>query len=271
HGKEACTVRHVLTHQGGFAGAVTPAHPGPWERIIADICAYPAEYAPGTRAGYHATAGWYVLAEIVRRVDGRSIVPFLQQEWFTPLGMADTHLGIPLERQAALRERLALVTLGRTEREHFASQAFVDQFNGPEEMARVNPSGGMRGPARDLGRFYECLLAKGIAGERRIVDKRTVELFTACHRWGIPDKTLAGAPLPWGLGFVLYGNADVELAVSRRVFGHSGMVSSVAFADPVSGLVCIVITTGLLDPVTNAQRLRAINGPIVKACRPVAQ
>jgi CubicO group peptidase (beta-lactamase class C family) len=268
-GKEACTLRHVLTHQGGFPGAVSHADQRGWDDTLAAICAYPAEYPPGTRAGYHPTAGWYVLAEVLRQLDGRFIDRFLAEEFFAPLEMRDSHLGIPPERQDALAPRLARVHLGRTEREHFAGPAFVEQFNGSGELARINPSGGGRGPARDLGRFYELLLAKGRWGERQLLDPRTVQLFTACHRWDLPDKTLAGAPLPWGLGFCLYGNADVHPGVSRRVFGHSGMVSTIAFADPESGLACVVLTTGLLDPLTNARRLREANGPIVKACRPV--
>jgi len=269
-GKEACTLRHVLTHQGGFTGAASHADTMTWDETLAAICAYPAEYAPGTRAGYHSTAGWYVLAEVLRRVDGRGIDRFLAEEFFGPLGMRDSHLGIPPAQQARLRPRLAQVQLGRTEREHFATPEFIAQFNGAAEIARVNPSGGGRGPARELGRFYEMLLAQGRWEERDLLDRRTVQLFTACHRWDMPDRTLGGAPLPWGLGFCLYGNADVHPAVSRRVYGHSGMVSAVAFADPDAGLVCVVVTTGLLDALTNARRLREVNGPIVRACKPVA-
>jgi len=267
-GKEACTLRNVLTHQGGFTNAISHADQRSWDETIAEICAYPAEYPPGTRAGYHSTSGWYILAEVLRRVDGRTIDRFLAEEFFDPLGMRDSHLGIPASQQSGIAPRMAQVHLGQTDREHFASQQFIDQFNGTAEIARVNPSGGGRGPARDLGRFYELLLAEGRWEERQLIDPRTVLLFTACHRWDLPDKTLAGAPLPWGLGFCLYGNADVHPSVSRRVFGHSGMVSCVAFADPESGLVCVVITTGLLDPLTNARRLRDANGPVVKACKP---
>jgi CubicO group peptidase (beta-lactamase class C family) len=268
-GKEACTIRHVLTHQGGFTNSISHSDTRSWDEIVAAICAYPAEYVPGTRAGYHATSGWYVLAEILRRVDGRRIDRFLREEFFEPLGMRDSFLGIPPARQAELEPRLAKVHLGQTEREHFASPEFISQFNGDAEIARVNPSGGGRGPARDLGRFYELLIAKGRWEERTLIDARTVQLFTACHRWDLPDKTLGGAPLPWGLGFCLYGNADVYTGVSRHVFGHSGMVSGVSFADPDSGLVCVTVTTGLLDPLTNARRLREANGPVVKACRPI--
>jgi CubicO group peptidase (beta-lactamase class C family) len=268
HGKEACTLRHVLTHQGGFSGATAILEPKPWAETLAAICAYPAEYPPGTRAGYHPTAGWYVLGEIVRIVDGRPIERFVADEILAPLGMRDSRLGIAEPDQARLGTRLARVALGRTPSPHYATQEFIDRFNSAPEIARVVPSGGMRGPARELGRFYEWLLARGRWEERQRVSRATVDLFTACHRWEVPDKTLAGAPLPWGLGFMLYGNGDVHPAASRRVFGHSGMVSSVAFADPERALACVVITNGLIDPLNNGRRLRDANGPLLKACAP---
>jgi CubicO group peptidase (beta-lactamase class C family) len=209
-----------------------------------------------------------VLAEIVRTVDGRPIERFVAEEILRPLGMKESYMGISPEEQARLGGRLARVALGQTRAQHYATQEFIDRFNSPDEIARVVPSGGMRGPARELGRFYEWLLARGRWGEEHRVSRATVELFTACHRWELPDKTLAGAPLPWGLGFMLYGSGDISPVASRRVFGHSGMVSSVAFADPDRALVCVVITNGLIDPLNNGRRLREANGPVLQACGP---
>jgi CubicO group peptidase (beta-lactamase class C family) len=269
NGKETCTLRNVLTHQGGFTGAMSIlANKSPEETLTA-ICTYPAEYPPGTKAGYHPTAGWFVLGEIVRVVDGRPIDRFVAEEILQPLGMRDSHMGISPAEQAKLGKRLATVALGSTQAQHYATQEFIDRFNSVPEIARVVPSGGMRGPARELGRFYEWLIARGRWGEEQRISRATVDLFTACHRWELPDKTLAGAPLPWGLGFMLYGNGDVSPAASRRVFGHSGMVSSVAFADPERTLVCVVLTNGLIDPLNNGRRLRDANGPILKACGPL--
>jgi CubicO group peptidase (beta-lactamase class C family) len=264
-GKERCTIRHVLTHTGGFAGALDARAQLSWGETLERICAHPAEYAPGTRAGYHSTTGWYVLGEIVHRIDGRPIDRFVAEELFAPLGMEASRMGIPEAQQRILEHRLARVQRGRTEREPFVSQDFVEQFNGAREIARVNPSGGIRGPARELARLYECLLAGGRWQEQELLDRRTVELFTACHRWGLPDATLMGAPLPWGLGFGLHGNADYHRDYSRRVFGHSGMVSTVGLGDPALGLACAVVTTGLLDPLTNARRLREATGTAVRA------
>lgn len=264
-GKEACTLRHVLTHQGGFPGALDARNRLDWDEIIARISAHPAEYAPGSKAGYHSTTGWYVLGEVVRRIDGRPIDRFVAEEVFAPLGIAESRMGFSEPAQAALGERMAQVGLGHTEREHLADEAFIAQWNTPAEAARVNPSGGIRGPARELARLYDLLLCQGRWEGREVLDRRTVALFTACHRWGLPDMGLMGAPLAWGLGFGLHGNADVHRDYSRRVFNHSGMVSTVGLGDPVHGLGCAVLTTGLLDPMTNARRLRELTGTAVRA------
>lgn len=262
----ACTLRHVLTHTGGFPGALDPLEEPERETVLERVFTHGQEYAPGTRAAYHATTGWYILGEIVRLVDGRPVERFAAEEIFSPLGMASSHLGIPADRQGELAGLLAHVHLGAVPGEHFASQDFVDHMNSPRGLASVNPSGGIRGPARDLGRFYDWLLAGGTWEGRMIISRSTVELFTACHRWGMPDMTLGGAPLAWGLGFGKYGNADVHREYSRRVFNHSGMVSSVGLADPEHGLSCVVITTGLLDPLSNSRRLRELNGAAIRAC-----
>ncbi len=266
NGKERCTIRNVLTHQGGFSQAVPSPAGRTTEEIIAEICVHPAEYPPGSKAGYHPTGGWYVLAEIVRIVDGRPIDRFADEEFFRPLGMESTRMGIPPAQQPELRPRLARVALGKTEREPYATPAMIETFNSAKELERVNPSGGIRGPARELGRLYELLLAGGEWEGRRLLDPRTVALFTACHRWDMPDLTLMQAPLAWGLGFGLYGNADIHRDASRRVFSHSGMVSSIGLGDPGRGLACVVITSGLLDPMGNARRLREATGAVLKAC-----
>ena len=265
-GKERCTVRHVLTHTGGFPQAATSTQGRTWEEIIALVSAHPAEYEPGTQAGYHMVGGWFVLGEIVQMLSGTSLREFLQSELFDPIGMGDTFLGIPESDQTRLGDQIAHVALGDSGRTPYMTQAFVDSTNNPQEISRTNPSGGGRGPARDLGRFYEMLLAGGSMQENKIVEQKTVDVFTACHRWGMQDHTLFKAPLAWGLGMQLHGNTDIHKLGSRRLFGHSGMVSSVGFADPTWGLVCVVITTGLLDAMTNARRLREVNGPALAAC-----
>ena len=73
NGKESATVRQVLTHTGGFPMRNVSFLRFSWDEAIQTICAAPAEWEPGTVAGYHGLSGWSVLGEIVRRVAGRPI------------------------------------------------------------------------------------------------------------------------------------------------------------------------------------------------------
>jgi CubicO group peptidase (beta-lactamase class C family) len=133
----------------------------------------------------------------------------------------------------------------------------VDQLhNEPHFIAKVEPGGGMRGPARELGRFYESLLGMGPP----VLEPRTIEVMSAVHRHGMKDR-LFRQNIPWGLG--------VQVAFTggtgRRVFGHGGMASSRALADPEFGLVMVVVSNGLAGFVEAEQRLFEVTDAVYSA------
>lgn len=69
-GKEAITVRHLLTHTAGI-DAVALGWPGtPWDEIIARICAAPlkAGSIAGETPAYDPQRSWFILGEIVQRL-----------------------------------------------------------------------------------------------------------------------------------------------------------------------------------------------------------
>jgi len=91
-GKPAVTVRHLLTHTGGFRFIRRHWTTESWDEIIAEICAAPldAGWVPGQKAGYHLESSWYILGEVVRRVSGRSFAEFARAEIFEPAGMRNS-------------------------------------------------------------------------------------------------------------------------------------------------------------------------------------
>ena len=82
-------MRDALTHRVGVPQLppdVKPEQLCDWEGMCAFLAAEPPAWPPGTRTGYHAlTYGW-LLGELVRRVDGRPIAAFVQEELCRPLG-----------------------------------------------------------------------------------------------------------------------------------------------------------------------------------------
>jgi CubicO group peptidase (beta-lactamase class C family) len=131
--------------------------------------------------------------------------------------------------------------------------------NEPWHVAKVEPGGGMRGPARELGRFYESLLGFGPP----VLEPRTVEVMAAVHRYGLADVIFGGMKTPWGLGVQVAGGFSG--GPGRRAFGHSGMASSRGLADPDAGLVMVLVANGLPDPIRNEQRMFAFTDGVYRA------
>src|SRR2546430_189838 len=94
-GKEPCTIRHVLTHTGGFPNADTKLFDAdlPYGEVVARIAASPARWEPGTDAAYHPSSGWKILGAIVERVDGRPIDRYVREEVFAPLDIEERRVG----------------------------------------------------------------------------------------------------------------------------------------------------------------------------------
>ena len=247
NGKERITLRHCLTHTGGFrtGDAVLSSAKDPvdnWDEVVAGICAVPLEdgWSPGNDAGYHLTCGMTMLAEVLRRTDGRFYSQYVREEVFEPLGMDDCWVGMPLGK---VDEYDAAGRVGTMH--HTAGEAPVplDRLDSKGSLTRCSPGGGGRGPMRQLARLYEMLNGRGEREGVRILGEQTVEAITARHRVGIFDRTF-GIPLDWGLGFGIDSSSHGRHS-SRRVFGHGGAQSSIAYCDPEHGLVVALQTNGM--------------------------
>jgi CubicO group peptidase (beta-lactamase class C family) len=266
NGKERATIRHVLTHTGGFpmTGSRFDYDPGlSYAEKVARIAAAPAEWEPGTEAGYHLGTGWIVLGAVVERVDGRPIDRYVRDEILLPAGADDCWIGIPGDVQERYGDRVAPVYWkghrmpaldgGRLRLVEFRA---LERHNDPEYVAMVSPGGGTRGPANQLGRVYEALLGFGT----RLLAPTTLECMAAAHRWGLRDR-IFGAYLTWGLGFQI----DFTGGASRRCFGHGGMASSRGLVDRERELVMVMVANGLPSFVEAETRLVEITDAVYSA------
>lgn len=95
-GKEATEVRHFLSHTAalpGFDPAVKGSELYDWDLCVANIEAQEPWWKIGEQSGYHAATQGFLIGEVVRRVSGKSIGRFFNEEVATPLG-ADFHIGV---------------------------------------------------------------------------------------------------------------------------------------------------------------------------------
>jgi CubicO group peptidase (beta-lactamase class C family) len=260
-GKEAITIRHLLTHTGGFRLLRVGWPKEPWERIIERICDSRIEprWHPGRTAGYHLSSSWFILGELVRRLDGRRFEVYVREQIFEPLGMDDSWIGMPDELYDEYAPRLA--PMFNTELSPVERHDWHERL----PVTRCSPGGSGWGPMNQLARFYQALVGGGRIGDVRILRSQTIEAMVARHRVGLDDRTFR-AKIDWGLGFVLnsdhYGQASVPYAYGRhsspRTFGHSGYRSSAAFADPEHRLVVALAVNGTPAEDVHRRRFEAI-------------
>ncbi len=229
-GKESLPVRYLLTHQAGLARVEKELPQDAmldWELMVRVLEEQAPSWEPGTKQGYHAiTFGWLV-GEVVRRVSGKSVGTFLQDEVARPLGV-DFLIGFGPEEDRRVADTIRDPEPGgrswppagwpRNERAYRAAEI-------PAANGHTN--------ARALARIYGALARGGEVDGVRLLGAEAVRHAAEEQTNGI-DETL-GVPTHRTLGFMLRFSefGDVRPA---SAFGHAGAGGSQGFADPETRL-----------------------------------
>jgi CubicO group peptidase (beta-lactamase class C family) len=199
------TVRHVLSHKAGVPNppeGFDTAMMIDWDRTCAGIADLPLLFEPGTRTAYHNYTFGYIVGEIVRRVDGRPIARFLQEELSQPQGVDSLFFGVPA-----------------SELERVATRVPDNEFNRNDVRQACIPSSGLITNARSLARHY-ALLDRLLPPER-IALATQLQTDEMDELWHVRVKR--------GLGYRL--GDDTGPGAGPRAFGHVG-AAMFGYADP---------------------------------------
>ena len=261
NGKETVTIRHILTHRGGF-----PQTPeslpwtdwADWSKVTHAMEQAHTIYTPGETLAYHPINYGWVLAEIVRRVDGRTFDRFIAEELAAPLGIENTYVGLP----AGLESRVSPMHLMEDDAD---TSGYSGTFSRPEVWRCIVPGANGVATASDLARFYAMMERKGSLDGKAVVQSATVEGAVELQVEGT-DQSL-GLFAQRSLGLAL---ADERMGKSTgnplNTFGHGGAGTSIGWADFDSGLAVGYITNGFRGSPTNNARLAAISQAVRDAC-----
>lgn len=265
-GKEDVTIRHLLSHTAGMRLADKLSESLPWNDMIQRICQTPIEesWDLSQSAGYHIAGTWYLLGEICLRITNTSsFSQWIRDQVLLPLGMLDTYIGIPeTQWEEGLSQRISPIYLTSTNPP--SSHPYLDS---KASCCGCRPGGNTRGPANDLGRFYEWCLNPS-SGPEHLSSTMPALIQNARHP-GLFDQTFRHK-MDWGLGFMVnssrYGKLTVPYGfgqyASLDTFGHGGAQCSCGFADPEHQLVVVWILNGMPGEIRHQKRVRAINDAI---------
>ncbi len=272
-GKQRITIFQLLTHTSGLAAAMPPIPPelmGNLDATIAAICEQGLDARPGTVCNYSALSAHALLAEIVRRLDGRErrFRDILADEVLRPLKMTDTWLGA---RPDLAARRVPIVIRDRSPGlfPPEALEALNDVVNHEAEI----PGGGAFATAADLARFAEMLRRGGELDGARILSPAMVRLATTNHTgtrpnllWSYAREMRAGwddFPANIGLTFWLRGEGvfptPFGTLASPGTFGHCGASTTTYWVDPARELVFVLLTAGGIEETRSMERFQRLS------------
>jgi CubicO group peptidase (beta-lactamase class C family) len=257
-GKEDIRVRMVLDHTAAIPVLTTDTmYAGGFYDYPAYIRALEVQeplWQPGTRAAYHVHNQGFLLGEIMRRVTGTTVGPFLRENVTAPLGAEYYIGGMDEQQQAHVAE-----VLPNTKARLFAAKdqgvpekpttpegwqdgavlrsfAFLQNPAEPWHTTMNSPiwrtceiaSGSGHGNARGVARIYGATVGE-IDGFGLLSTDQLEAMITEQHN---QVELLQDRPYHQAMGVLLNTPEAVYMGPNMRSFGHHGLGGSIGFGDP---------------------------------------
>ena len=214
--KQEITIRDLLIHQSGLIAdnAMADYQDGP---AVAMQKIYALNLQNSVRTKFvYSDVNFILLGDLVKRVSGRSVDEFSQQEIFEPLEMHETRY-LP---NAELKARSAPT-----------QKRDGNWIQGEVHDPRAFKLGGIAGhaglfsTAEDMAIYASMMLDSGRIGETQILKPETVVLMTQGNRVRSGIR---------GLGWDKQTSFSINKgeALTESAFGHGGFTGTVLWIDP---------------------------------------
>ncbi len=223
--RERLTLRHLMTHRGGFYGDRFDDHGDGDDALSLAVQAFddlPQHAAPGELWAY-SNAGFDLAGRAIENVLGTTFEQAMRERIFDPLGM---------ERATyfATEAELHSVAVG-----HLDDESGGLRIAEPAQIPRrANPAGGIVSTVAEMIRFAEMHIGDGTWGDVQILKPETARMMRELH-------TEADFTRRWGLGWSLR-EIDGARAVEHTgaTNGFMGRLSVI----PERGFALAILTNG---------------------------
>jgi CubicO group peptidase (beta-lactamase class C family) len=274
-GKEEITLAQLLSHQAGLCALDRRVDVLDYDAVIPALEAQKPLWQSGTAHGYHARTFGFLLDELVRRIAGKTLSDYWQENFAQPLNL-DFWIGLPEKENPRVATVYAaksgkppepkqfyldLTTPGTLVRKTFTSPYglhVISKMNNSAIRAQPIVSFGGIGSASALAKFYSILANGGKFDGRTFFSEETIAWMTTTLADGI-DRVFQ-VPTAFSAGFMKDSRnaAPRMFGPSRTSFGHPGAGGSHAFADPESKIAFAYVTNQMeqsLLPTEKSLRL----------------
>jgi CubicO group peptidase (beta-lactamase class C family) len=248
NGKAKTLVRHFLDHTAAVPVLTTNTlWPGAMfdrEAMIHALEEQEPLWEIGTKAAYHVHHQGFLLGEIMRRITGMTVGPFLRQEITDKL-----HGEYWIGRMSAAEQATVAEVMPNMGARLFAAKDHEDQTSLRSLAFKQNPlepwattmnsaiwktceiaSGSGHGNARGVAKIYGALGMGGTLDGVKLISKQGIEnMSTEQHN---QTEAFQERPYHQALGILLNTPEAVYMGPNMRSFGHHGLGGSIGFCDP---------------------------------------
>jgi CubicO group peptidase (beta-lactamase class C family) len=252
NGKANTLIRHFLDHTAAVPVLTTNTlWPGAMfdrEAMIHALEQQEPLWEIGTKAAYHVHHQGFLLGEIMRRITGTTVGPFLRQQITDPL-QAEYWIGrMSAAEQATVAEVMpnmnARLFAAKDHEDHTSLRSLAFKQNPLEPWATTMnsaiwktceiASGSGHGNARGVAKIYGALGNGGSLDGVTLMGRSDIDAMTTEQH--NQTEQLQDRPYHQALGILLNTPEAVYMGPNRRSFGHHGLGGSIGFCDPDAGI-----------------------------------
>ena len=252
NGKEETTVGMILNHTAGLPALKTPVQEDgfyDWEYMTDLLENEEPFWNPGEETGYHMmTTGW-LIGELIRRISGKSLSKFFNDEVSSPFNL-EYWIGLP-QSEVGRVAKVTPFTSSPTDKPSGFAKAFRTEPDSMQRLSLTNTGGydynSVKTYKAEIGGVGGITNARSLAGmlsplalnNEKLLSKNAVIRLSQLHSRPGEDKMLM-LPTRFSEGFMLnmdnrgiFEGEGGSFIIGPNAFGHVGFGgSSATFADP---------------------------------------
>ena len=244
-GKQDILISHIMSHSSGLSGWKEPIEYTDfynWDKVCNLLADQEPFWEPGKAVGYHAITIGYLVGELVKRVSGKTIGKFFEDEIAGPL-KSDFHIGLKekdFSRVAEIFMPGAITSGDLFENEDSESDVQKAQLNPSidplyalEDDWRKSeiPAAGGHGNGKSLAECMALVANNGEFNNRKILSKENLDNIFLEQILGI--DLVFNKLTRWGIGFALpvKNNSWMSYFNNEQTCYWTGWGGSLSIAD----------------------------------------